>query len=170
MKVEINENNELVLKEIYNGISLETNSKETFNICMRDSGFEFNYMSEWYFAKEGVIERTDGVITTNGCVLITKERKEQIGKHCRSIEEDVEFNSRKELSKAARFLLKPNPTASQIYHYRPIGWNKPIWEKMCAKTYEERLVIAGALIAAEIDRLLRLKEESTTNETVLKNK
>jgi len=26
------------------------------SICMRDSGFEFNYQGEWYFAKEGFVE------------------------------------------------------------------------------------------------------------------
>ena len=25
-------------------------------ICMRDSGFEFKYQGEWYFAKEGHVE------------------------------------------------------------------------------------------------------------------
>ena len=26
------------------------------SICMRDTGFEFNYQGKWYFAKEGFVE------------------------------------------------------------------------------------------------------------------
>ena len=35
----------------------------------------------------------------------------------------------------------------------PEGWSFELFKKMCNKPYKERLVIAGALIAAEIDRL-----------------
>ncbi len=35
----------------------------------------------------------------------------------------------------------------------PKEWDKTITEKMLNKNYKQRLVIAGALIAAEIDRL-----------------
>jgi len=37
--------------------------------------------------------------------------------------------------------------------FTPKGWDHKIWEKMCHKNYKKRLIIAGALIAAEIDRL-----------------
>ena len=33
----------------------------------------------------------------------------------------------------------------------PHGWNPVFWKKMIDKDYKDRLVIAGALIAAEID-------------------
>jgi len=38
-------------------------------------------------------------------------------------------------------------------HPAPEGWNEERWNKMLNKSDERRLVIAGALIAAEIDRL-----------------
>lgn len=45
----------------------------------------------------------------------------------------------------------------------PNNWEVPLWEKMISKNYESRVVIAGALLAAEIDRLnfkpLNIKEK-----------
>ncbi len=40
----------------------------------------------------------------------------------------------------------------------PEGWNKELHNKMMNKPYKDRLIIAGALIAAEIDRINRKKE------------
>jgi len=57
MKLEVNENREIILKEVYSGIGLESNDGETFGICMRDTGFEFNYMNTWYEAKNGVVKK-----------------------------------------------------------------------------------------------------------------
>ena len=35
---------------------LKTKNDEEIAICMRDSGFEFRYQDNWYFAKEGTLE------------------------------------------------------------------------------------------------------------------
>ena len=56
MKIEVNENSEIEFREVFNGITLVTNEGERINICMRDSGFEFEYEGEKYFAKEGYVE------------------------------------------------------------------------------------------------------------------
>jgi hypothetical protein len=56
MKVTTNENGVIQLEEIFNSIVLKTKDGEQMSICMRDSGFEFNYQGEWYFAKEGFVE------------------------------------------------------------------------------------------------------------------
>lgn len=56
MRVEVNETGNIILKEVYNGIGLESNNGETFDICMRDTGFEFNYDGTWYSAQKGVIK------------------------------------------------------------------------------------------------------------------
>jgi hypothetical protein len=56
MKVEIEEDRTIVLKEVYSGVKLETSDGETMGICMRDSGFEFKYDGKWYSAQEGVIK------------------------------------------------------------------------------------------------------------------
>lgn len=56
MKISIDENSEFLLEKVYSGIGLKSDSGETFNICMRDSGFEFNYMGNWYSAQNGEIK------------------------------------------------------------------------------------------------------------------
>lgn len=59
MEIEINENREIVLKKVYNGIKLETSDGEFMGICMRDTGFEFNYNGIWYEAKSGILDILD---------------------------------------------------------------------------------------------------------------
>lgn len=56
MKITVNEDRSIVLKEVYSGIILETSDGETMGICMRDSGFEFSYQGQWYSAQNGKIE------------------------------------------------------------------------------------------------------------------
>jgi len=55
MKIETNEKGELIFKEIFNGIGLETPDGDMLGICMRDTGFEFQYHGIWYQAKNGVV-------------------------------------------------------------------------------------------------------------------
>lgn len=87
-----------------------------------------------------------------GIELIAKERKEQIEKHGRTIESDIDYNTVYQLSSAACSLLA-YPNINKMRLSPPSGWDENIWDKMCSKPYKERLIIAGALIAAEIDRL-----------------
>ena len=56
MKVTVNQDNTIQLEEVFNSIVLKTKDGEEVAICMRDSGFEFKYQGEWYFAKEGYVE------------------------------------------------------------------------------------------------------------------
>ncbi len=92
-----------------------------------------------------------------GIELIAIERQEQIEKHEMTVEVDVIDNPNFQLSSAAQilcgdddfFLKLDNPMEDLC----PDGWNLKNWEKMTKKPYMERLVISGALIAAEIDRL-----------------
>jgi hypothetical protein len=56
MKLSIDENNNILLEEVYNSIILKTVDNEEIAICMRDSGFEFNYQGKWYSAKEGLLK------------------------------------------------------------------------------------------------------------------
>lgn len=44
---------QFVLEEVFSGITLKSTSGEELSICMRDSGFEFNYEGSWYEAKGG---------------------------------------------------------------------------------------------------------------------
>lgn len=97
-----------------------------------------------------------------GIELIAVERQEQIEKHGRTIEQDVELNSdQSQLQEAAYNLIgKEWLYAQDEEETCPIGWDQNIWNKMFKKEYKERLIIAGALIAAEIDRLNYLKQDS----------
>jgi hypothetical protein len=56
MKITVNKENTMQLEKVFNSIVLKTSYGEEMYICMRDSGFEFNYQGKWYFAKEGYIE------------------------------------------------------------------------------------------------------------------
>ena len=55
MNIEVNENREIILKEVYLNVTLITDDKESLSICMRDSGFEFVYEGKKYSAQNGVI-------------------------------------------------------------------------------------------------------------------
>ena len=92
-----------------------------------------------------------------GIELITEERTEQIEKHKRSIQKDFILNSYKQLCWGAKSLLRESLMDRAID--RPISWDESIWRKMIKKSYKERLVIAGALLAAEVDRI-QYKHES----------
>ena len=90
-----------------------------------------------------------------GIELISEERQEHFKRHGQTIENDVKFNNLEQLALAASILAikdidKMRPTPLDYY---PAGWNIGQWGYMVKKSYKERLIIAGALIAAEIDRL-----------------
>jgi hypothetical protein len=85
-----------------------------------------------------------------GIELIAKERQEQLTKHKRSITSDVKNNKDFQLSRGARKLIVESEA---LIDFPPKDWNKDLWIKMCKKSYNDRLIIAGALIAAELDRL-----------------
>jgi hypothetical protein len=82
-----------------------------------------------------------------GIELIAQERNEQIEKHEWTLEWDVKENSKKELKKAAIALLEGE------VNIFPANWDDELCQKMVDKSYKDRLIIAGALIAAEIDRI-----------------
>lgn len=84
-----------------------------------------------------------------GIELIAKEREEQLKKHCITPVIDVRYNKFSQLVDGAGALLKSKPTMRDI----PSHWNEERWQKMIQKPYKERLIIAAALIAAELDRM-----------------
>lgn len=87
-----------------------------------------------------------------GIDLIAKERLEQLLKYGKTIEYDVYKNSLGELRMGAIALLENNRNGFSGF------WDKEICDKMCSKNYKERLIIAGALIAAEIDRIIAINK------------
>lgn len=86
----------------------------------------------------------------HGIDLIAEERAEQIEKHGFSITGDQANNPDKQLSMAASLLLIPTGAEGIP---EPPGWNSEKWQKMLAKPYPERVKIAGAFCAAELDRI-----------------
>lgn len=81
-----------------------------------------------------------------GIQLIARERQEQIEKHGFSIERDLSYKSQ-ELKYAAMYLL------CGMSSFFPRTWAAKFQFAFDRKTELEKLVVAGALIAAEIDRI-----------------
>lgn len=91
-----------------------------------------------------------------GIELIAQERKEQIEKHGHTVDRDTENNIYNQLGQAASALshdIQDYEVDEIIEVYLPALWDKGSWEKMVKKSYKERLIIAGALIAAQIDTI-----------------
>lgn len=93
-----------------------------------------------------------------GIELIAEERQEQIEKHGFTAMHDEEYED-EELRIAAVALLTPNGEQGLDYLF-PALWNKGNVRKMCSKSYKQRLIIAGALIAAEYDRVQAIECEA----------
>lgn len=83
-----------------------------------------------------------------GIELIAQERQEQIEKHGYTQDHDTQYTEN-ELVDFATALLQNN-----IGYY---PWNPTLWVHVKRKTRLDQLAIAGALIAAEIDRLNSLE-------------
>lgn len=88
-----------------------------------------------------------------GIELIAEERAEQIAKHNRTIMDDVKYNTQGQLSVAAGILGQKTIPEEIKMTLIPKGWDEAIWNRMINKPYKERVIIAGALYAAELDRL-----------------
>lgn len=103
-----------------------------------------------------------------GVEMIAQEREEQISKHGWTIEHDKQYRD-SELLALVEYIIKDDDDAEKDNireylfdivdsdtQYCPI-FPQHIQEKFDSKNNIERLVIAGALIAAEIDRLSTTK-------------
>lgn len=87
------------------------------------------------------------LLNMTGIELIALERQDQIEKHGRSVERDTIENCNGELLMGARALM------DHKYQFIPDAWDGETVSHMMSKGVIERLSIAGAFIAAEIDRL-----------------
>lgn len=92
---------------------------------------------------------------TSGVSLISMERSEQIHKHHMSIGYDQHLNNEGQLPYAAAMLANPSPLSLVRSDTLccPKGWDKNLWLKMLQKPFKDRVIIAGALLAAELDRI-----------------
>lgn len=84
-----------------------------------------------------------------GVDLISRERREQIEKH----KWDDKGHKNGELVQAALFALDP------MKFDWPDGWNYDNMLKIKEKAFVNRLAIAGALLAAEYDRIMQAIED-----------
>lgn len=94
-------------------------------------------------------------MTLKGVELIAIERQEQVDKHGFGPDHDAYADhDRGELVAAAVYLLSKVPRGEKLGLY-PKHWAGRHKFKFDEKTRLEKLVVAGALIAAEIDRIQR---------------
>jgi len=91
-----------------------------------------------------------------GIELIADERQKQIDKHGFTGEHHAnhpEWYEENQLTEAATELLKIYPKSENL----PLNWDADWWADLCNRHLLTRFQIAGALIAAEIDRLQQNK-------------
>jgi len=91
-----------------------------------------------------------------GIELIAQERSEQINKHGFTVESDKFNNGDHELILLIEYLLKDDSDAEKDNlkeYFEGCNYDMSYINKFDTKTRLERLTIAGALIAAEIDRI-----------------
>lgn len=93
--------------------------------------------------------KQDNIERIAGTMLILNERMEQIDKHGKTAHYDDMFNNHGELLIAAQFCI------SQDRNYYPRNWDVNDMVKIEKKSHKERLIVAGALLAAEIDTITR---------------
>jgi hypothetical protein len=87
-----------------------------------------------------------------GLELIAIERQEQLEKHKHTIESDKNFYNDGQLLEVAGALISTDMVGV------PDNWNVKQFNYMMSKKHKEKLIIAGALICAEIDRLQAIEE------------
>lgn len=90
-----------------------------------------------------------------GTEMITKEVEEMRKKHGFDVLYDLENNKNFQLRDAAIYMLTGND-----YDF-PLTWGNEWKVKFDRKTDGEKLILAGAFIAAELDRLNTQNEEKT---------
>lgn len=95
-----------------------------------------------------------------GVDLIFKERQKQIDKHGFTAEYQAnhpEFYEDGQLLYAVRKLFDYDILGENILE--PLNWDRDKFIKLCKKSRKERIIIAGALLAAELDRLIELEKK-----------
>lgn len=88
----------------------------------------------------------------SGIELIKEEREKQITKHGFTAEHHhnhPEWYDKDQLIDAVSTLTIKKIKSCGV----PINWDESWFSDLCNRSYKERLIISGALIAAELDRL-----------------
>lgn len=105
MKTTVNQDNLIQLEEVYNPIVLKTSSGEELVISMRDSGFEFNYQGEMYFAKEGHVKPFNKSVRGNYLVDQTPQCSVDVVASEKKLKEMSELHKPKVRNGASDFYL-----------------------------------------------------------------
>lgn len=95
-----------------------------------------------------------------GVDLIFKERQKQIDKHGFTAEYQAnhpEFYEDGQLLYAVRYMFNADILGADNLS-EPLNWDRDKFIKLCKKSRKERMIIAGALLAAELDRLMELEK------------
>jgi len=95
----------------------------------------------------------------NGIELIAKERKEQQEKHGIGVKNDAQFNSLMLFNGIYPIPIAVIGILDDSFQHAPAHWDKKMLDRIRKKPYKERLIIAGALLAAEIDRVQYVEEQ-----------
>ncbi len=103
----------------------------------------------------------------SGAMEILEERYEQLEKHGYTTQFDIDKNGGFQLIEMAQALMNPyTPSIEEIIKKMPDGLQQGMtdkeWCRMMQKSFQERLRIAGALIAAQIDREKALEKQAET--------
>ena len=92
------------------------------------------------------------VIPNAATNLITAKRNQQLMKHNRSLEYDLQDNAGGQLEQGALFILLSDYDENAERFY-PNNWSEEFLLKVSEHSQKDRLIIAASLLAAEIDRL-----------------
>lgn len=108
-----------------------------------------------YQGEYQIKEQFNTTIMKSGIELIAQERKEQIEKHGFDIKNDATYGN-EELLKGALFCID-----QKRFEF---PWNWIVWyrSRIIHKSRVDQLKVAGALIAAEIDRLQYIEQRKKT--------
>lgn len=110
-----------------------------------------NAVANWQKDAEAYLQQR----ASAGANLIEQERLEQLEKHGITLLDDRKHTAG-QLWNAAMFCVTGTST------WWPDGWDLGVRNNIGRKEFKERLVIAGALLAAEIDRLLEYEQPGGT--------
>jgi len=110
---------------------------------------------------EAIHQMLDDYLAGTGIHMIACERHEQIKKHGFNVPYDIQHNHNYQLIIGVIHLLSKNSCDEGTC---PDGWDNQLWLKMKSKSLSERLIIAGALCAAEYDRLQELLNKKDLEE------
>lgn len=112
--------------------------------------------------------------TKTGVQLIADERQfKQIERHGFTAEHHAnnpQWYANGQLISAAHMISEYDADDEISYLYRdmpPLNWDKEWWQRLCDQPKMDRLIMAGAFIASEIDRLNYLKaNENQSSESL----